>query len=100
MMPLFHLLESHGHSSSDVLRAHGIDPRWATDPNRRVSSLALDGFWDRCADALGDDAFGLHVAELSRADTFGVVSHFIVGPHLDQESAGQTAGAPRVTLAP
>lgn len=58
-----------GHDIQPLLAARGIDAARLTDPYARVPVPLVAQLWREVPDLVGDEAFGLHAAELSYART-------------------------------
>jgi AraC-like DNA-binding protein len=68
-------LSAAGAKTKDVLERVGITPADLNDPERRLPREILVSLWQAAREVTGDEAFGLHVAELLRPGMFDVVEY-------------------------
>lgn len=77
-----------GMSPLDVARHLGLDPALLADPHARVPHSLLLRAWEEIPALVGDDAFGLHAAELVGAMPYNVVDYVCAqGPTLREAIA-------------
>ncbi|MBZ4421892.1 AraC family transcriptional regulator [Myxococcus sp. RHSTA-1-4] len=74
---IVHAAASRGVDPRVLQRATGFDAASAEDPDARIP-LSLEGaLWDEAARLSGDDAFGLHAAELLKPGAFDVLDYAV-----------------------
>ena len=66
-----------GVDRDELLALTGFDPGLAADPDARISLGLEERLWNEGARLAGDDAFGLHAAELVRPGMFDVLDYAI-----------------------
>lgn len=72
--PLVEAFSARGVDLAPVLGGAGLGGVDVTDPDARFALARLDALWQGAADALGDPALGLHLAETVGAESFGLLS--------------------------
>ena len=60
-----------------LCRATGFDPKLAVDPDARIALAMEEALFDEGARLCGDDAFGLHCAELLPPGAFDVLDYAV-----------------------
>jgi len=76
---------SHGFSPEQLCARFGLDPGLLADTNARVPAFEASELWAHVPRLVGDDHFGLHVAELITARPLGFVGQLIAAsPTLGQ----------------
>ncbi len=66
-----------GADGTALAQRAGFDLSLAADPDARIPLELETALWESAAQATGDDAFGLHAAELVQPGTFDVVDYAI-----------------------
>jgi AraC-like DNA-binding protein len=61
------LAEARGAGVAPLLTKAGVDPELLKNPDARISREAMDALWEAIPRCVGDESFGLHVAEQSAA---------------------------------
>jgi AraC-like DNA-binding protein len=61
----------------DLVAVRGFDPKTGTDPDARIPIEMEQVLWREAAARAGDDAFGVHAAELVRPGAFDVLDYAI-----------------------
>jgi hypothetical protein len=64
---LVQVAEARGAGVAPLLTNAGVDPELLKNPDARVSLEAMDALWEAIPRCVGDESFGLHVAEQSTA---------------------------------
>jgi AraC-like DNA-binding protein len=68
-------LAAAGAKTGDVLARVGLSPTDLSDPERRMPREIILSLWHAALDVTGDEAFGLHVAEMLRPGMFDVIDY-------------------------
>jgi len=74
---IVHAAAARGADAAALARATGFDPAAAADPDARIPLETENALWDEAARRCGDDAFGLHAAELIRPGMFDVLDYVL-----------------------
>jgi AraC-like DNA-binding protein len=68
-------LSAAGAKPHEVLARVGLSPAELSDPERRLPREIIVSLWHAAREITGDEAFGLHVAEMLRPGMFDVVEY-------------------------
>jgi AraC-like DNA-binding protein len=74
---IVHAAAARGVAPSTLKNATGFDAAIAADPDARIAISLEESLWTEAARQTGDDAFGLHAAELLRPGMFDVLDYVI-----------------------
>lgn len=66
-----------GADASKLVEATGYDPKSASDPDARIPLEMEHALWRTAATLLGDEAFGVHAAELVKPGMFDVLDYAV-----------------------
>lgn len=66
-----------GADPAQLVLATGFEPALAANPDAKISLALEDALWKEAARATGDDAFGLHAAELVQPGMFDVLDYAV-----------------------
>lgn len=72
-----HAARARGADAALLCANTGFDLRLAGDPDARIPFEIEDALWDEAARLTGDDAFGLHAAEMIEAGAFDVLDYAV-----------------------
>ena len=79
-------LEAQGATPGEVLQAAGLEADALTDPNARISVVAMARLWRRAAERVGDPAFGLKASKYIRHTTFHALGTSVLASSTMQEA--------------
>ncbi len=79
-------LTAQGIEADGVLSAAGLKGDALTDPNARVSVVAMARLWKRAAERVGDPAFGLRATKHVRQTTFHALGYSVLASSTLQEA--------------
>ena len=74
---VLHAVAARGGDTSALTAAVGFDPTLATDPDARMPLAMEEALYETAARQLGDDAFGIHAAELLPPGAFDVLDYAV-----------------------
>lgn len=74
---IVHVAAARGVDPAAMRAATGFDPARGLDPDARISLAEENLLWEEAARRTGDDAFGLHAAELLRPGAFDVLDYAV-----------------------
>ncbi len=74
---IVHAAATKGVEPAALQAATGFDPSRAADPDARIPLELEEALWDEAARRSGDEAFGLHAAELLRPGAFDVLDYAV-----------------------
>lgn len=74
---IVHVAAARGAAPAALAAAAGFDAASAADPDARIPLTVETRLWDEAARALGDDAFGVHAAEVVRPGAFDVMDYAV-----------------------
>lgn len=74
---IVHVAAARGADAAAMTAATGFDPARGLDPDARISLAEETRLWEEAARRTGDDAFGLHAAEMLRPGAFDVLDYAV-----------------------
>src|SRR4051812_1460507 len=79
-------LSAQGVDATDVLLAARLNSESLTDPNARISVVAMARLWKKAAERVGDPAFGLRASKYIRPTTFHALGTSVLASSTLQEA--------------
>lgn len=74
---IVHAAAARGAAPAAMREATGFDPARGLDPDARISLAEETSIWEEAVRQTGDDAFGLHAAEMLRPGAFDVLDYAV-----------------------
>ncbi len=70
--------DARGVRAEELYRAVNLDPSLLDDPDNRIPFSQFVALYENAARLTGDDAFGLHVGEISTPELFDVLGYVVI----------------------
>jgi AraC-like DNA-binding protein len=91
--PALHTLGQLGEDPLQLLANHDLSPKVLENPDHQVPIKTVSELWARAAEASGDPAYGLHMAEKRPKGEFGLVEYILLASSTLGESWERTSSA-------
>ncbi|MFT3925062.1 MAG: AraC family transcriptional regulator [Myxococcales bacterium] len=89
-------LKAQGIEPAPVLQSVGLDSNALTDPNARISVVAMARLWRKATERVGDPAFGLRASKFIRHTTFHALGTSVLASSTMQEAVERVVRFNRV----